>query len=406
VDARRLLSLGLCALLLSALAPDLEAQGRKGKGKGKRPPAAAGKAGGGGGGGGGQGANLLPGYDAPAGQTRKPAGPQGKGAGAKSKPGARPEPPPDPMKEADRVASEAEARRALESTEDKRLRELFTLCDLDRNGWLSLREAELVLSFDRGEYKRTDLDQDGRLVPKEFASQKTLVFARLGAPSEVETPARVPEPVAPAETPVPEEAAPEAKTPQPPRTRRREAPTLPGVFPRPSDLLQRYDRDTSQALGLEEVGALLTDLGLELSAPLLLAQMDPDKSGELSPGELLPLSQLASKHLPESMRPGARKPKDPPAADPAAEPASLPAQAAAARPSTLAAMTPFGRLDRDHDGSISEQDLRSMEGLARLDARVGVLLAALDTDGDRRLSREEFERSMQGAPAPLQPSDQ
>jgi Ca2+-binding EF-hand superfamily protein len=403
VDARSVARLLLCTLLLGAFAPALEAQARKGKGKGKRPPAAAGKAKAGGGAGGG--GSLLPGFDS-APQGKSPAGPKGKAApNAKGKANAKPAPPPDPMKEADRISAEAEARRALESTEDKRLRELFLLCDLDHNGWISLREAELVLSFDRGEYRRADLDQDGRLVQKEFSAQRTLVFARLGAPpAPAAEPAVVEEPPPVASKP-PESAASTPAPPAPPRTRRREVPALPGVFPRPSDLLQRYDRNTSQALDIEEVERLLTDLGLDLSAPLVVAQMDPDTSGELSAGELLPLSLLASKHLPESMRPTARARPEAPV-ERSAPPSSDTPEPAPARPSALAAMTPFGRLDRDHDGFISEQDLRSMEGLARLDARVGVLLSALDGDGDRRLSRDEFERAMQAAPQGAKPSDQ
>lgn len=396
MDARSVARLLLCTLILGAFAPAFEAQARKGKGK--RPPAAAGKAKPGAGA--GAGGSLLPGFDAAGAQGKKPAGPKGKAApNAKGKAAAKPAPPPDPMKEADRVAAEAEARRAVESAEDKRLRELFVLCDLDHNGWISLREAELVLSFDRAEYRRTDLDQDGRLVQKELASQKTLVFARLGAPPEAEAPpAAEPEPPAPAVAPADPAAQPEK--PAPHRPRPREALALPGVFPRPADLLQRYDQDASKDLAPAEVERLLVDLGLDLSAPLLVAQMDPDKNGALGALELLPLSLLASKHLPESLRPGARAPKpEPVAAAPAAKPAP-------AKPSALEAMTPFGRLDRDHDGFISEQDLRSMEGLARLDARVGVLLAALDGDGDRRLSRDEFERAMQAAPPGAKPSDQ
>jgi len=400
VDARSCARLLLGLLALATLGTAVEAQGKRGKGK--RPPA-AGKANPGGGGGGG--GNLLPGLDAPTPQGKKPTGPKGKGkAPAKGAAAAKPAAPPDPMKEADRVAAEAEARRALESAEDRRLRELFVLCDLDHNGWLSLREAELVLSFDRAEYRRADLDQDGRLVQKELASQKTLVFARLGAPPEPEPSPSPPAPEAPAPA-APESATaaptPAAEVPLAPRARAREALALPGVFPRPSDLLQRYDQDASQALDAAEVERLLVDLGLDLSAPLLVAQMDPDKSGALAAVELLPLSLLASKHMPEALRPNARKAQ---AAPPVAS--APPAKEAPARPSALAAMTPFGRLDRDHDGFISEQDLRSMEGLARLDARVGVLLAALDGDGDRRLSRDEFERAMQDAPADSKPSDQ
>lgn len=403
MDARALARLALCALLVGLLAPAFEAQARKGKGK--RPPAAAGKAKAGGGGGG----SLLPGFDAGGAQGQKPAGPRGKagtaaGKAGAGKAGAKPAPPPDPMKEADRVADEAEARRALESSEEKRLRELFALCDLDHNGWLSLREAELVLSFDRAEYRRADLDQDGRLVPREFAAQKTLVFARLGAPEEpAPQPAQQPD-EPPAAAPLEETVATPAPAPKP---RRREALALPGVFPRPTDLLQRYDQDASQALSAGEVERLLGDLGLDLSAPLVVAQMDPDKSGELAAVELLPLSLLASKHMPESMRPPPRAPRAEAEAPPAAPSSgTAPAEVPPARPSALAAMTPFGRLDRDRDGFISEQDLRSMEGLARLDARVNVLLSALDTDGDRRLSQDEFTRAMQDAPAGSKPSDQ
>ena len=369
------LALFACALLCLALG--LEAQGKRGRG-------------------GKQAQMTIPGFDAPSGaQGKKPAGPKGKKpAPAKGKSGAsqgKPVAPADPMTEADRVAQEAQARAELESVDEKRLKELFTLCDLDQNGWISLREAELVLSFDRAEYRRADTDQDGRLVAREYSAQKTLVFARLGAPPEAPKSEPAPAREDPASAAGSEPAsAPPAKLEKGAR-RAAAAQALPGVFPRPSDLLQRYDKDASKGLGTEEVERLLVDLGLDFSAPLVVAQMDPDKSGELAGVELLPLSMLASRHMPESLKPA-------PHEEPAAPTAPAARDGAENRPrvSVLEAMTPFGRLDRDHDGFVGEADLQAMQGVARTDARLGALLSALDADGDRKLSRAEFENAMSG----------
>lgn len=385
--ASRLVRIALFACALLCLALGAEAQAKRGRG-GKRggPPKAAGKKPGAG----AQAPQLIPGFDAPAGgKGKKPAGPKGKKpAPAKGKAAAGAQKPADPMTEADRVAQEAEARARLEGVDEKRLKELFALCDLDQNGWISLRESELVLSFDRAEYRRADTDQDGRLVAREYSAQKTLVFARLGAPPEQAKPD--PEPAR-----KPPEPAPAAETPVRKPGPRRADLALPGVFPRPADLLQRYDQDASKGLGTEEVERLLVDLGLDFSAPLMVAQMDPDKDGELAALELLPLSLLASRHMPELLKPAPRE--APVVADkPAERPGAKDAAQEPARVSALESMTPFGRLDRDRDGFVGEADLQALQGLARTDARLGALLSALDADGDRKLSRVEFERAMGG----------
>lgn len=396
--AERCVRLLVLAGVLLCLALQTDAQGKRGRGKrppGGPPKAAAKKPGA------APPEAIIPGFGPSPAAGKKPAGPKGKkpGAPAKGKAGApasQTAAPADPMTEADRVAEEARARAELESADEKRLKELFRLSDLDQNGWISLREAELVLAFDRAEYGRADADQDGRVVAREFSAQKTLVFARLGAPPPA--PGKAPAAVAaPDAEPTPPPAV--AGTQEGPRPgkgagkARAEVIALPGVFPRPTDLLARYDRDHSKALGTEEIERLLAELGLDLSAPLVLAQMDPDESGELALTELLPLSLLASRHMPESMKPGAA-PKEAPAppSGVAAEPAAEPGP----RVSALEALTPFGRLDRDKDGFVGEADLAAMQGVARTDARLGALLSALDQDGDRKVSRAEFERAMSG----------
>jgi len=410
MGASRILRALLVASAFLVLVLGAEAQGKHGKGKGKAggAPKAAGKAP-------GKGVaparpQSIPGFDTPAagakgkGKAKNPKAAQGKRPQAGAQ---KPAAPADPMTEADRVAAEAEVRAELESVDEKRLRELFQLCDLDQNGWISLREAELVLSFDRTEYRRADTDQDGRLVAREYSAQKLLVFARLGAPSEAERaaeaaranrPAKV-EPKAPAPA---IEAPASAPIDAPAKGARRALAglSLPGIFPRPSDLLQRYDQDASQGLAVTEVERLLTDLGLDLSSPLVVAQMDPDKSGQLEALELVPLSLLASRHMPEALRP---EPRSAPAE---ARETTTEAAPAPERPkvSALEALTPFGRLDRDHDGFVDERDMRAMQGVARLDARLNALLSALDADGDHRLSRAEFERSMTNAPATSEPA--
>jgi Ca2+-binding EF-hand superfamily protein len=318
---------------------------------------------------------YLPGFDQAAKDAKKPAGPP------KAKVPPKPEPPkPDPMKEADQVTAAADHLSELELALAEVLREHFRVCDLDSSGWLSLRECEVTLSLERAEFRRMDRNQDGRLDEAEFSAEGELLLARLGA-VPVEAAPRTGGAEPPLESPVEEPAgavpAPLAPEPRAPPAKASE----PGSMAvRPADLLGRYDADASEGIDAPEIEQLFGETGLVLSPELVIAQMDTDDSGELEVPELAAIAWLASKYMPESLRPA-------PAVAGAVQPE---------RPRARAALLPthFTRLDPGRDGFIDEADLRALQSPARLDLRFRALLSAMDRDGDGRLSEAEFRASM------------
>jgi Ca2+-binding EF-hand superfamily protein len=203
-----------------------------------------------------------------------------------------------------------------------------------------------------------------------------------------------PEPVETLPRPEPEaahEPAVEA-TPMP----KRPAPKLRSEFGRltvkPLELLRRYDTDQSKGLTIEEVERLLGELGMALSPDLVVAQMDPNDSGQLEGQELFTLAWMASEHGPKPEPPA----PPPEVAPPLAE--VVPASPEASPPSTVIPGTHFARLDADNDGTIDEADLRKLQSPTILDVRLRAVLSALDRDGDGRLSPAEFEASMSDRP--------
>lgn len=383
-------------LVLLVLATGADAQ-RKGKGKGKVPAKA--KAGGS-----ELSSGYLPGFDEQEKNAKKTAP-----VGPRPKPKATPkaEPPPDPMKEADQVTAAADHLSEVERARLQFLREHFRICDLDSSGWLSLREVEVTLSFGRGEYRRMDGNQDGRLDETEFTVQGELLLARLGAtPASLEAgrAAKSGEEAEELAEPRAEGGAAEAATePAPEEPSRAEpddeaAPPIPSeqgsMAVRPDDLLGRYDADLSAGIDAAEIEKLFLEAGLVLSPELVVAQMDPDDSGQLESGELVAIAWLVSQHVPEALRP-APAPEIVALADepPPSAPGPL------AEPPDRGALLPthFARLDPGQDGFIDEADLRALQSPSRLDLRFRALLSAMDQDGDGRLSEAEFRGSMRGA---------
>jgi Ca2+-binding EF-hand superfamily protein len=326
----------------------------------------------------------LPGFG-----PKKDAKQNAPGPKPKEKTPPKAEPPPDPMKEADQVTAAADHRAAIEEAQAQLLAEHFRVCDLDASGWLSLREVEVTLSFDRGDFRRMDASQDGRLDAREFALQGEQLLARLGAAPVILVKESQEEPPSDPHAEPPPEAAPEEPAAL--------EPTVPlgtesgselGSMPvRPRDLLARYDTDQSGGIDASEVQKLFLEAGLVLSSDLVVAQMDPDDSGQLEGDELVAIAWIVSRNVPEALRP----PPAPPA--PAGEPEHSEPPASAAR-----VPTHFGLLDPGADGFIDEADLRALQSPSRLDLRFRVLLSAMDQDGDGRLSPAEFQASMGAGP--------
>lgn len=373
------------AIVLLCLVPDVEAQRRGGgkRGRGGRAGAAAGrapesKA---------EEKEFLPGFDTPPAKAPK----QEK---ASTQPKARPEPPkpPDPGSEADGVTAEADHHARLAAAEEQLLQDHFRLCDLDENGWISLREAQAALALERAEYQRLDANQDGRLDAMEFAREPRTLLARLGARLASEPGASAPEPPAEPEAeraPAPEPAAPPtaAARPSPLRSEFGAMTVKPGAF------LRRFDTDASGGVNGTELEAALAEGGLPLSAAQALEVLDRNDSGQLEGGELFPFAWLASR-----ARPAPVPPSPPEPAPPEPSPAETPPAAVREREPGPGRGSHFARLDPGRDGFIDEADLRTLQSPARLDLRLRAVLSALDRDGDGRLSESEFRAAMGDAP--------
>jgi Ca2+-binding EF-hand superfamily protein len=345
---------------------------------------------------------FLPGFGPEPGTEKKP----GKGG----KPPAKPAPkkpeapkPPDPMHAADEVTALADHQTRLKDAEERLVLEHFRLCDLDGNGWISLREAEVTLSFDRAEYKRTDANADGRLDLTEFSAQRDTILARLGAHPVDEGPvgpevsaAGGPAPAVEVPKPEPAPAAPTPIAPAKPKPNALQS-ELGSMSVMPGMLLRRFDADKSKGLDATELEQAVTQLGLTFSCSQALEVLDRNDSAQLEVSELLPLAWMASQAHPAAAPP-------PPTAQPLeaapAEPALAitPPLPAPASPTDGAKVTHFARLDPGHDGFIDESDLRVLQGPARLDLRVKAVLSAMDADGDGRLSESEFHAAMAAPP--------
>ena len=194
-----------------------------------------------------------------------------------------------------------------------------------------------------------------------------------------------------------------APEPSPKPERKRPAPRseLEAVYPRPMDLLSRYDADKSKGLDAAEIEKLLLEIGLELSADQLATSMDPDDSGQLEANELINLAWMASQHLPESLKPtAAPEGAEPSVAETQAAPLSdeIPSEPGKTPAARGQGLTHFGRLDADHDGFIGEGDLRTLQNPARVELRLSAVLSVLDKDGDGKLSAAEFHASMHATP--------
>lgn len=385
-DALRALLVGAVLVLLA-----FDADAQRGRGGRKKRAGAAAPTSPKAGGGEALPPLTIPGLPAPGGAKKdgsdRPSTAPGAKAGAKAAP--KKDEPFDPMQAADQVTAAADHGAVRAETDVRLLREHFGVCDLDGNGWLSLRETEVTLSLARDEYRRADANQDGRLDPAEFEGQQELMLARLGARAPAAPPESEGEAAPARELPadpllVPPE--PGAPTPRKPGGRRATRPEsdFATLLLRPIDLLRRYDVDRSKGIGVSELDKLFSEIGLMLSPEMVVAQMDPNASGELTVRELTPLAWLASQNLPESLRPD-QAPARSEGAPALADETPLPAKAV---------RTHFDLLDAGHDAFIDEADLRTLQKNVRLEVRLRTVLSALDTDGDGRLSEAEFRGSM------------
>jgi Ca2+-binding EF-hand superfamily protein len=243
--------------------------------------------------------------------------------------------------------------------------EYFLTADRNGNGWISFREGAAQLRMDRTDFFRFDGDADGRITRAEFGARYRSSVATVGSF-------------------------------RPPTSQKKLFETAAG-----SPLL--YDFNDTGALEAGELDAFLADKGIAVPVQPLLEFLDKDRSRALEPAEFQAIIATLTPLLP----------KDRPTTVPlTTAPPDL--GTAAARPSTVfelfGARTPrpellggvpmpdaiagpilhFQRLDYDRDGFLDQGDLAALLRPAYTEVRGSAVLAALDRDGDGRLSEAEF----------------
>ena len=290
------------------------------------------------------------------------------------------------------------------------------LCDLDDNGWISLREAEATLGATLEESRAFDRDRDGRIDRDEFARRFERALELLGAVSP---------PTKTSPGPTPATPVPTLELTIPPAAQE--------TFPAPSDLLAAYDADGSAGLNVDEVAESLRRANALLSAEVIVEQTDIDESGELDASELGPLATMLSQRdpwrAPGSERHTLTSTEETPAPPSAASivdadetegpgpilvellPPTRPERTRPPSPdfgagelstgaeSGTTSGRPYGhfaRLDADGDGRVGPRDLESLVAPVRSSVRGSAVIAALDRDGDGHLDPEELDAALQG----------
>ena len=241
--------------------------------------------------------------------------------------------------------------------------EFFQTADYDGNGWISFEEARDSLLLDRAGFFAFDTDKDLRLSAKEFSARYRDSIERTGG----------------FQPPIPKSAAELA----PPRSA--------------VELRNAFDRNLDGRLGALELDAFVEDYALpKITGEEVLAQLDTDGSGTLELVELGAMSALidAYKQAPAGMFEEGPRPKS--IEDLYGE--LVPRESAFSvdePPYMRGPVRPFWRLDLDRDGGIEERDLFDLQYPLTLPVRASSVIAALDRDGDRSLSRAEFRASME-----------
>jgi Ca2+-binding EF-hand superfamily protein len=237
----------------------------------------------------------------------------------------------------------------------------FEICDHDRNGWISYREAAHSLRLTRIEYPVFDTDRDGRISRGEFSERYRKVVDQTGAFQEPllgDGPTRA-------------------------------------ITRNPEQLLRAFDQDADRALNEREVQNLLGAYNRgSLSVEVLFGKLDRDGDGGLQGVELSALARVLTAPLEEEEVQQEQGPKS--VDELFGQVIPRPAQAdSAAQPPRIPGPVPhFRRLDLDNDGRITMDDLRRLQSPLQLKARAGAAWATFDLNGDEGVDLEEVLASM------------
>jgi Ca2+-binding EF-hand superfamily protein len=267
---------------------------------------------------------------------------------------------PAPLADEAQIAANAERERAAREAQEL---EYFRRCDANGNDWLSLREAQESLGLDSNAFASYDTDQDGRVTRQEFGARYRMTVERVGGfkpPVDVAVSVSVP-------------------------TRNAE------------QLRNAYDKNGDGGLSADEMKLLLIDYERsELPAELAVEKLDRDGSSRVDGSEIEFLARL----LTSSVSPATADRNAPQVRQTLEElfgglhDRSSGYRTAPMPPRIDGPVTQFRRLDLDGDGVISPEDLQRLQAPLNLPVRSAAVLAALDSDGDGKLTPVEFAQAL------------